>query len=190
MRILEGADGDGVIDLGDAMRLEHFDGRNKCRMILRKEETACRITVETMHGFERGDLFLFAQDGFDGLWVVTAHEARGLICDEIIIVLPKDADVAFFFFLGRGRFCWGGLFDGALDDGFWDFDCVACIEAVAGDPDTGAVDPHVAPINHGLGRAPRQIETRGEEVLQELCIILADGQGSDPRGMFGSAAHV
>ena len=37
MRVLEGANRDGVIDLGDAMRLEHFNGCNKCRVILRKE---------------------------------------------------------------------------------------------------------------------------------------------------------
>ena len=142
-----------------------------------------------MHGFERWNLFLFAQDGFNGFGVVTTYEACGFICDEIIIILPKDAHVALFFFPGRGRFCWRGLFDGALDNGFGNFDRIASIEAVARNPHTRAVDPHVAPINHGFGRAPRQIETRGEEVLQELRVILADGQGRNPRGMFGCAAH-
>ena len=70
-----------------------------------------------------------------------------------------------------------------------DLDNITGIELKTRNPDTFAIDPHVAPVNHRLRRATRKIKLERQEILQELGIGLVDGEGRNPRGMLGSASH-
>ena len=176
----EAARDNGGIVLDHAMRAEHGDGGLEGLGVLREEEHAAGLAVQTMDGGNGGIALLLAEQLFGGV-AALSEDPRGLVDGQVVTVLPEHTDVggaiALLALLGAGA---GLDHEGHL---------VAGLERVTRNPDQLAVDPDDAGVDHRLGGALGGLQAARQEVLQADALLVARDDGDFGLGGRRVGAH-